>query len=596
MQIPDESNHYDYALTLRTALRPILASEGPPQNNTHPTVRYLIARSGGPGLRLDALARVPPGYGTPAFFAALNKDAPAVDTTRFRDGPISPAPYLMKVYPLGYYALDALAIAAGERIAGDGIVQQYFAARLFSVLCFSVALTCSWLLFMELRVPGRLALVLLAFTGFLPMALQTFGSVQPDNLVSALIAGILWLSLVALHRKLPPWALLAISVLLALLCATKRHYWVAVSLPVAAAFLLAAGSPRRRGLRVALLLVPSAAAYFATQPYLHWNGLGLTLCGSDLPPTRLNIWGGIADFAASALLGGQSEQRFWIPLGSTNQSIIVGNQQITSLMMVGLIAGTGLVVAMLLVALGRNLRRLARVARERSAGTAVRLASRNPALNAYFVYAIILLGAIVSFGGDIGLQGRYWLPFLPVIWYAAIVLAPTALSGGWERSTRRLLIGGVGTAILAIDIFAPLSIQHRYFKEAEDRNARAAEEIFASFESDGLRTPEIHVTVGSAYRSITLRGIATDLRSASPVTSVTLRFEGGPVITATPLAVPRLACNNALLSLLQSGFIAVIPTAKMPGGRHEASVWVETPWSRVPIRTIARATIDVTGK
>jgi hypothetical protein len=595
-QNPDENNHYDYALTLRTAERPIRPSEGPGQDNSHPSVRFLLQRTGGRGLRMDPLAKVPAGYGSRAFYDAIDRSAPHIDVHRFREGPLSPVPYLAKSYPLGYYGLAALAVAAGERVWGDGIVEQFFAARALSVLLFLATLIFAWLLFGELNVPAPTALILLAFTAFLPMALQTFASVQPDDLVAALIAATLWLSLLALRRGLPAPMVLIVSVLLAALCATKRHYWLAVSLPVAFAF-IATGSARSRIARAALLAVPSLAAYLLTQPFLAAPPGGPMLCGPGAAPAPTPWLAGAADFFDSALLGGHSLRRFWLAFGWGGEGgghpIVVVNRSFTEFIFALMTAGTVAIFLLFLVVLGRNLRRLVRIAGHRSAAAALALASRNVALNAYLCYALILLIVIPSLGGAILLQARYWLPFLPVIWYSAIVLVPRALTPRWALPARTIAIVGIAAVIAAGNAFAPASIAGEYFRGAPDRAARASEEVYAVFKSPAGSTRLLAPDPVAAGTAVMLRGIVVDLRNAAPASAIALQIDGSRSVPATVRRVPTFACNSVALALLDTGFDAQLPTAGLAPGRHEARVRVRTPWSRDWIDTGTSAVFQI---
>jgi hypothetical protein len=591
-QNPDENNHFDYALTLRTAQRPIRPSEGPGQDNTHPSVRYLLERTGGLGLRMDWLARVPAGYGTRAFYDAVDRSAPPVDARRFHDGPLSPVPYVSKFYPLGYYGLAALAVAAGERVTRAGVVEQFFAARALSVLLFLATLIFAWLLFGELNVPAPTALILLAFTAFLPMALQTFASVQPDDLVAALIAAILWLSLLALRRGLPAPIVLIVSLLLAALCATKRHYWIALSLPVAFAF-IATGNARSRFGRAAVLAVPSLAAYLLTQPYLAAPPGGLTLCGPGETLARMSLPAGVAAFFDSALLGGTSMRRFWLTFGWGGHSIDVVNRSVTDYILVLIAAGTIAFFLLFVRLLVRNAARLYRIARERSVPAALELASRNVALNAYLCYALMLLVLLASLRGAIVLQGRYWLPFLPVIWYIAIVLVPRSLAPRWAHPARAIAIAGIAAVIAAGNAFAPASIAAAYFREAPDRGARASEEVYAVFETPAGLTTSLAPESVARGASLALRGMAVDRRNAAPASAIALQIDGSRSVAATARRVPAFACDNVALALLDTGFEAQLPTAGLAPGRHEARVRVRTPWSRDWIETGTHAAFDV---
>jgi hypothetical protein len=407
-----------------------------------------------------------------------------------------------------------------------------------------------------------------------------------------LIAAILWLSLLALRRGLPAPIVLIVSLLLGVLCATKRHYWVALSLPVAFAF-IATGSARSRIARAALLAAPSLAAYLLTQPFLAAPPGGLTLCGPGAAPARMSLLAGVAAFFDSALLDGLSMRRFWLAFGWGGHSIDVVNRPVTEFILALIAAGTIAVFLLFLRVLARNAGRLYHIARHRSVPAALALASRNVALNAYLCYALMLLVLLVSLRGAIVLQGRYWLPFLPVIWYIAIVLVPRALPPRWARPARAIAIAGIAAVIVAGNAFAPASIARAYFLEAPDRAARASEEVYAMFETPAGLTTTLAPDPVARGRSFAVRGMAVDRRNGGPARAIALQIDGSRSVAATVRQVPAFACDNVALALNDTGFEARLPTAGLAPGRHEARVLVRTPWSRDWVETGTRAIFDV---
>src|SRR5262249_26631458 len=104
-QAPDEAEHLDYALAINAHRGLFLV-----QNTTfralpgavHPYTRYLHQRTRTGEVAFRPAVKMPPGYGTAAFYEALDRDAPAADSARI-DRPSQ----LAAVYPFGYYTLLA---------------------------------------------------------------------------------------------------------------------------------------------------------------------------------------------------------------------------------------------------------------------------------------------------------------------------------------------------------------------------------------------------------------------------------------------------------------------------------------------------------
>jgi hypothetical protein len=299
------------------------------------------------------------------------------------------------------------------------------------------------------------------------------------------------------------------------------------------------------------------------------------------------------DFFDSALLGGQSMQRFWLAFGWHGRPIDVVNHPFTEFILALIAAGTLAIFVLFVVVLARNLGRLVRVARRRSAAAALALASRNVALNAYLCYAFMLLIVLASLRGAIGLQGRYWLPFLPVIWYCAIVLVPRALPRALARLARATAIVGIAAVIAAGNAYAPASIAGALFREAPDRAARASEEVYAVFETPAGRTAELALQPVARGTGVPLRGIVVDRRDGAPASAIEVQIDGSRSVAAIGRPAPTFACNNVALALLETGFDARLPTASLAPGRHEARVRVRTPWARDWIDTGTRAVFFV---
>ncbi len=602
-QAPDEDNHYDYALMLRTALRAPGPAEGPPQNDAHPYVRYLLDATGGVGLRFDPLSREPAGYGTAEFWRGLDRHAPHLDPAWRGAGPMSPVPYLARAYPIGYYAAAAGAIALGDTIVPHSITAEFFAARLFSVVCLGLTLALWWRVLRCMEIGPRAALAVLVLSAFTPIVLQTFSSVQPDCLVAVLVAAIALVALTQRRDGMSARGLATLGVLFALLCITKRHYAVAAALPAAAGVLSAAwvrgARVRRLAVAGALLFVPSLIGWLLTSPLLRTAASGLYLCPAEPARPLLEAIGSAlralpnhtALFVVSALLGGESMQRFWLAFGWYMEPVTLGAPWVTS---AALVAAGGFSVAIAVLTgwrIARNAIRIGAIART-SPALAASLAAANVPLNMLLLYIAVLIAALSFTDGSITLQGRYWLPFVPVIWYAAVCLAPGALSPRPATFLRATVLAGSAVLIAAALWFTPQSVAARFFEAPARTDPQR--EIYAAFDVDGKRRANADFGAVAPGGTLDVAGFAVDLRSAGPVAAAELQIDDGPAVTASPAARPQFACDYVSLSLLNAGFTGRVKAAGLAPGAHRLAVLVRPAWSTAFLDTRARGTFVVT--
>jgi len=280
---PDEDSHYDYALTLRTAGRPLRPSEQAVGRDTHPVVAYLMTTTHARAVRLDDRVGADRGYRSAGYARSLDAGAPRVDAAAFRRGPIAPAPYIARLYPLGYYALAAAVVAMREALGRPSVVADFFAVRFLSVVLLAPTLAFLWYSLRELGVGPRLRVPLFACAALLPMTLWVSGSVQPDALAGTLVGAATYLALRLRRRPRTRAALAVLGVVLACLVATKRHYFVATFVPIVAmlAARLPRGAGRRAPLYAALLAGPSLVAFAATEAWMRAAPPETGLCRYD---------------------------------------------------------------------------------------------------------------------------------------------------------------------------------------------------------------------------------------------------------------------------------------------------------------------------
>jgi hypothetical protein len=285
-QAPDESVHFDYAL-LMNARRGILRATRRTFEEypvvVHPYTFYLIERVNSRKVACHPDVRMPPDYGTLAFFRDVDREAPAWDCQQFAPNSlranvcsIDPrlhawdprkveANQLIAVNPYGYYAVLALWLE-GLRGLKDRPVFLFFGCRLLSVLLLVCTLLLSHGTARLLRLPPRLALALTGAVGLFPLTSFVASYVQPDNLCFTLIMLACYLSL-HLRKQWPDGAPLPVKTLALLgvalggLLVTKMHFFLCTALPVAALLAVEAYLRRlpwrQKSAGLALLVAPS---------------------------------------------------------------------------------------------------------------------------------------------------------------------------------------------------------------------------------------------------------------------------------------------------------------------------------------------------
>jgi hypothetical protein len=579
---PDEDTHYDYALTLYSAGRPVVASEDRVGRDTHPVVAYLMNATHARQQRLDRNVGADPGYGTLAYFRHLDALAPHVNRTAFHDQRIDPAPYISKVYPIGYYALVAAAITATASISHDSAVAEFFVARLLSVLLLVPTLLFTWLALLKTSLRPKRALLVLACIALLPLSNWTAASVQPDNLAYLLVAAALYVALRLRDAPSNVAMQTILGLLLGALIAVKQHYFAAVF--VTTAVMLASRLDFRRhtlaGVRcLAFLAVPPLASFLATRPFLTPPASGV--CTLDRGVSLAHQHGLSALFSyvvnglftafANTFLNGLGLQSFWLYFTAYRDApITIVKPFVTSAMLVLISAVSIVVLTLFLMRLMQTVRRLARIATHRSLRSALRVASSNVLVNGYLAFFVIIYGFEISVEGFVPIQGRYWLPFVAGLWLITIDIAPRAL----PRRLRHVVARGLSTALLLCVIvanaFSLPSLYSRFYANVAPLTAK--DETLA----------ELHVSRSGDILDFT--GYAVDRRDASPVRQSVLLLDGRRLIHTQAAESPGLACDLET-TLANAGFEARVRAANLAPGRHRLSLFVKVPWSSELIDT-----------
>ncbi len=429
-QAPDEPQHFDYALCLseHRALyhgQP-MHFEGD-HSFVHPWTNYLRKAA-----RIDTVAfhpdvRMPPNYGTRAFYDTLERQAPPVDGDTLNRPPL-----LAGVYPFGYYGLLAVWLE-GVRFVHDGPAALLFGARLFSVLLLCITLIFTYATARELNLKQRTALLLTAAIGLFPLTSFVSSYVQPDNLAWTLSSLCFYLSL-RLRQQPDNGSLLAwLGLASGALLVTKPHYYLCVFGCGAAALLV-----QRLYLRLSL------ASWLRFGALVLGPAFALGLVHLKMTCDAPNYYSDPApssSFSAKVLHGfpraalnyyaGPTHDSFWGVFGWMDTHLVIGNYKWTARVQSVLQIAAWLVLALTLMRLSQVLWRLHGLWRRGRRRLALRIALANVPINSYFAFTILMFVLFIRLDNRFAAQGRNWLPFLLPIFLTAFAYAPCALA--WRR-------------------------------------------------------------------------------------------------------------------------------------------------------------------
>lgn len=493
LEAPDESTHLDYALALY-ANGGLLTGRDRPTTTydvlVHPYSRYLHDQSRQAYIAGHRDVKVPPGYGSSAYFAALAKGAPTqgVHQTPSRN------PYLLPYYPFGYYALLAAWISLLKAF-GASVVQVFFGARIVSVALLAFSLLLSYLIMRDLHVRRVLALLVTAIIGFLPLTSFVSSYVQPDNLSLTMVSLSIYLAL--LYRRKSGVALAGLlGVALGLLLVTKPQFYICVLVPVIA--MLAVILPRTSRFGLDRRSIVSLAAVLL--PSLPLALIHLWVVAGSAPPLGVSsaeataginnhafitaLHGGpsvlfgyvikdaqqaFADYYTSAGLAFRS---FWGDFGWEDTPLVIGstivNRWITDLE--GVL--TLVIFFLTLFRIEQVSTRLLRVARRGHRLAALRIALGNPFVNSYFLFIVFMFVFFIYTDGTFAAQGRDWFPYLLPILLVAIVYAPKALTHRRTQSVfSMLMLAGFLLFVALGGYYAVKSVHARYYEPGSGRLA-----------------------------------------------------------------------------------------------------------------------------
>jgi Predicted membrane protein (DUF2142) len=586
-EAPDETVHFEYSAALYSAGGLIAPRDAAhltaPAGRPLPYPTYLEDQAAVAVIAEKPDVKAPAGYGSSSYYTAVDSGAGGTDQLLF-------SPPLLRYYPFGYYLLDA-AVMGTTALFTKSPVALFFAARTLSVALLAISLVLTYLLLRRLRCRRSLALVLTGVIGLFPMTTMLSSSVQSDSLSFTLSTLAL---LAALEVRRRPHDLRWIAILgvgLGLLLVTKVHYFAIVGVAVGAMIVtqrFEARDARRWPLEAALLLVP-AIALESIQVWTQWGSPPLIAAGQlgDIPDYRSALAGGAAGIAG--YIGrittftfldhtfGREFSSFWGAFGWVDTPLVLGSPAITVAAWF-LIAGISiLLLACTLVRLAQVGYRLLRVARRGQPRLALRMAFSNPVAISFFLLAAFLF----SVEGYPGIQGRYYFPLLPAVFWVALRYAPRALPGKFGPALFRMQVAGLVVYTVAGAVFAFPTLTARYYAHGRDLVPVARETLASDlqpgrYEVTRLRLPEASLGVGRLQPDrVAVVGWAIDDQASSPATTVFIDVDGQPFQQAvygddSPQAVAALGSAR----FAKCGFDAILDTTRLAPGPHLLTVRV----------------------
>ncbi|GIW80928.1 MAG: hypothetical protein KatS3mg105_2735 [Gemmatales bacterium] len=478
-QAPDEPINLDYALAIYEngglfRVRHTSYFQLPPF--VHPYTRYLLERLEHHRVTFHNDQRMPPGYGTLAFFRDLEQHAPSRQGLHF-ERPNQPA----AVYPFGYYALVAVWIGF-LHLFDDGPVFTFFGVRLLSVLMLIASLLLIHATLRRSHFRRFPALCVTASIAYFPLTLFVASAVQMDNLTFLLVSAVFYLAVRARQelKSLSPsqwtaslsWIITGLGFALAALLVTKVHFFLCVAAPVYLMLLTELGFARvgfcRWSQSALLLLVPSL---LSGSIYL-WTIWGTSILHFSNPQRGDNVvvhtlqWflAACADFYA-----GLTHRSFWGIFGWMDTPIRIRGGNTNEAIRITILLIGWCVLALTLLRLEQVVSRLVRLARKGKKNVAWRLAVSDVMMNSYIVFTIFMIYLFIRVENRFHAQGRNWLPLILPIFLTGIRFAPKALT---LRPSQWAMKWGVIAGLLLYDVvggyYSLQTIKKRFYATKQE--------------------------------------------------------------------------------------------------------------------------------
>jgi hypothetical protein len=205
------------------------------------------------------------------------------------------------------------------------------------------------------------------------------------------------------------------------------------------------------------------------------------------------------------------------------------------------------------------------------------MAFSNPVAISYFLLALFLF----TVEGYPGVQGRYYLPLLPGVFWVALKYAPKALPGKFGPALFRIQVVGLIAYTVAGAVFAFPTLTARYYANGRDlvRITRATLQEVSTpgrYAITRVRLPEAALGVGSLPKGrVGIVGWAVDDQNSAPAMTVFIDIDGKPFQEAvygddSPAAVSALGSDR----YSRCGFDAILDTTMLTAGPHDLTIRV----------------------
>jgi len=488
-QEPDEDYHADYVFSLYSRGGLIRGKDGPIVACSHPYIAYLLIALNARPIKYSDYVKVSPDYGTVKFYRSIDRNAPdnrvcaAVKTT----------PYVVAMYPVGYYALAALWLNLVSHISNK-LTFLFFAGRFLSVFFFACGLALSYLIMREQKLSYVNSVLILAAIAFFPMATMVGSYIQPDNLCFVLVSLSLLLALrwrnTVLQKDLSAKAgktndriIYLLSVSLAGLLITKLQFICCVGSPILAMILATAWRlqfPAKRVAKILLVLaIPSVIAYLP-QLWISWRCHLPTLNILWFPVNTYfkqafsggwhvfahHIWQGLYDeYESIYWLHGATFSSFWGRFGWMNVPLVIISPSFNQALRRIIEFITEMILLLTLASIVKVLACLWCLAKKKKIRHAFYMACSNPVINSYFLFEVFFFLFNAYVYPSCGWQGRHWFTLILPIILSAAFFAPRVIQ---STSIRRMfssciIIGWLCYSIVG-SYYALGCVRQRYYE------------------------------------------------------------------------------------------------------------------------------------
>lgn len=595
-QAPDEAAHFDYAVSIYNAHRLIQVAEGTPDWLVNPQTNYLLRAVDFQRVAWHSSQRVPRGYGTRSFFTSIDRAAPAFDSASRSRGKIN---YIVRLYPFGFYALEALWMHAVALLTGS-LVATFFAARLLCVLLLMAGLYFNYRTALNLGVPRWTSVALIAAIGLFPMTSFVSSYVQPDNLAYALLSAALFFATQLRVNGILTYRVALLGTSLGLLAITKYQFFLTAAIPILALLVVRLIQTRAPAwlwtVNLTLCAVPSLALFSvqhwivdrpssaASSPLIITTVVGSfasVLAQGFSTTTHYVVATGSQAFVDCFMSGGCAAT-FWQVVGIFDTPLVIVNPAVESFIRVAIALITAGVIVILAFYLIRNSTGICRAWLRRHGSLALRILVSDPVLNSYLCFIAIMVVLYVLSNNAYGAEGRHFYPYIFAAFLCFVWYAPRAFKK--QRVLAPVFAGLFLCYSLAASSYALADVVERYYGPAQQRYVATrvpASRIVGTHSADVLRPVEVN-----AY-GVTGENFPTSFTRGTPLLAsgaVIVRPGGDPpvaVLIDNRYPVPvlpeqyqyRIGEGAHDVRYGYSGFFASIRTNHLSEGPHTVSAY-----------------------